>query len=218
MTTVKSGAQDKAKEALLKLLKSGAIRSIATTYDGNPLGLSELDREADYEPNGGYYRLKGRDVALTNDFWGLIEWRGEGATVDWDFGIFAYSYYPRGRNCKQFETASGVQLEQSALRRLVGETAWDSFSTQSPSANISASPPIKNAGGRPPAAFADDLMCAVWASIYRGDFMPARQADIEKALKTWAVDQGHELGDTSARDKARKIWNAMHQEVGNPAS
>ena len=215
MTVVKAGDRDEAKLALLVLLKSGAIRSIAARYDGNPTGLTDLDPDVSYESDGGYYRLSSSDVALSNDFWGLIEWRGPGATVDWHFGIFSYSYYPRGRNCKQFENASGVRLEVGALRRLVGESAWESFNSQSSKQASTLSGKAKNTGGRPPAPFADDLMCAVWASIYRGDLKPQRQADVERAIKDWAVAQGHELGDTSAREKARKIWAAMNEEVEN---
>ena len=59
-------------------------------------------------------------------------------------------------------------------------------------------------------------MCAIWASIYRGDLKPQRQADVERAIKDWTVAQGHDLGDTSAREKARKIWTAMNDEVENP--
>lgn len=215
MTEVKTGDRDAAKLALLVLLKSGAIRSIAARYDGNPTGLTDLDPHTSYELNGDYYRLTSTDEPLSNDFWGLIEWRGPGATVDWQFGIFSYSYYPRGRNCKQFENASGVRLEVGALRRLVGESAWERFSSKSSEQASTIASKAKNAGGRPPAAFADDLMCAVWASIYRGDLTPKRQADVERAIKDWTIAQGHDLGDTSAREKARKVWAAMNEDVEN---
>jgi hypothetical protein len=216
MTLLKGGNLEEAKLALLTLLKTGAIRSIAARYDGNPPGLTEFDPEVSYESDGGYYRLRSSDVALSNDFWGLIEWRGPGATVDWQFGIFSYSYYPRGRNCKQFENANEVRLEPSALRRLVGERTWATFFSSRGEEVSTAPVRAKNSGGRPPAPFADDLMCAIWASIYRGDLKPQRQADVERAIKDWTVAQGHDLGDTSAREKARKIWNAMNDEVENP--
>jgi|KBSMisStandDraft_5_1062788.scaffolds.fasta_scaffold333893_3 hypothetical protein len=76
----------------------------------------------------------------------------------------------------------------------------------------------RNAGGRPPAPFNDDLMCAIWALIYQGDLKPARQADIENAIKDWVINQGHEIGDTAAREKAKKIWTALQTDVENPAT
>lgn len=215
LTVVKGGDQEEAKSALLTLLKSGAVRSVAGRYDGNPRGLTDLDPEVSYEPDGGYYRLRSTDVPLSIDFWGLIEWRGPGATVDWQFGIFSYSYYPRGRDCKQFEHASEVRLEGDAIRRLVGERAWKSSTSKLPDEPSTVSSKVRNVGGRPSAPFADDLMCAIWASIYRGDLKPQRQADVERAIKDWTVAQGHDLGDTSAREKARKIWVAMNEEVEN---
>jgi hypothetical protein len=36
--------------------------------------------------------------------------------------------------------------------------------------------------GRPPAAFWDDLWCAVWGRVYRGELIPKRQADVESAM------------------------------------
>lgn len=216
ITLLKGGDLEEAKLALLTLLKNGAIRSVAARYDGNPPGLTEFDPDVTYAPDEGFYRLRGTDVYLSNDFWGLIEWRGPGATVDWQFGIFGYSYYPRGRNCKQFENANEVRLEPSALRRLVGERTWATF-VSSRGEEVSTVPVrAKNSGGRPPAPFADDLMCAIWARIYRGDLKPQRQAEVERAIKDWTVAQGHDLGDTSAREKARKIWVAMNDEVENP--
>lgn len=75
---------------------------------------------------------------------------------------------------------------------------------------------IRNSGGRPPAPFNDNLMCAIWALIYQGDFKPKRQKDIENAIKDWVIANGHDIGDTPARDKARKIWAALNAEVENP--
>ena len=214
---VKGGNEQEAQSALFRRLKNGAIASMAARYEGNLPGLTDFDPEVSYVSDGGYYSLSTSDYELSKDFWGLVEWRGAGATVDWEFGIFAYSYFPRGRNCKQFEHATGVLLDASSLEKLVGEQEWKQFHAADVSADKpTPSKPIVNRGGRPPAPFADDLMCAIWASIYRGDLQPTLQADVEKAIKDWTVAHGHDLGDTSARDKARKIWLAMQQEVGNP--
>lgn len=75
----------------------------------------------------------------------------------------------------------------------------------------------KNKGGRPPAAFADDLMCAIWGLIYQGDLKPKNQAEIERAMLDWALENDQELGATVARGKAQKVFNALKAEVGNPS-
>lgn len=75
----------------------------------------------------------------------------------------------------------------------------------------------KNKGGRPPAAFADDLMCAIWGLIYQGDLKPKNQAEIERAMLDWAAANGQELGATLAREKAQKVFAALKTEVGNPS-
>ena len=86
----------------------------------------------------------------------------------------------------------------------------------------SDAPPVpttaaKNVGGRPPAAFSDEMMCAIWALIYQGDLQPKTQADVEKAMLDWTSERGHELGTTLARQKARLVMTAISKEVANPA-
>src|SRR5262249_52632921 len=62
-------------------------------------------------------------------------------------------------------------------------------------------------GGRPRKDFWDDLLIAIFARIYRGDLKPKSQADIEKAMLDWASANGHELGETSVKTPARKLYS-----------
>ena len=76
----------------------------------------------------------------------------------------------------------------------------------------------KNKGGRPLADFWDSLWCAVCGSIYRGDLHPKRQADIERWMLQWASDHGHEVGESTVRPRARKLFEALNEEAENPGS
>lgn len=128
----------------------------------------------------------------------------DSSAQDWELGTF--SGKGAGPDGLRYLTLKDVRFLRTSLDALMP--------TATPRHVIAPSKP----GGRPPAAFADDLMCAVWASIYRGDLEPKRQAEVERAIKDWATAQGHDLGDTLAREKARKIWHAMSEEVGNSGS
>lgn len=74
----------------------------------------------------------------------------------------------------------------------------------------------KNKGGRPPVAFGDEMLCAIWALIYQGDFKPTEKADVSKAMLAWATARNFELGDTTAKEKAARLWAAFSNEVKNP--
>jgi hypothetical protein len=78
-------------------------------------------------------------------------------------------------------------------------------------------PPAKKSpvtpGGRPPATFHDDLMCAIWKQIFENDLKPRKQADIEKALLAWVESKGHEMSESAAREKAKKIWNSIKADA-----
>lgn len=90
------------------------------------------------------------------------------------------------------------------------ESSWP----QNPTSAVVSS--TKQGGGRPPAAFHDDLMSAIFGQIYSGDLKPKAQAEIERAILKWTTDNGHELSESSARTKARKIWTAMINEGNKP--
>jgi hypothetical protein len=77
-----------------------------------------------------------------------------------------------------------------------------------------AARPVR-AGGRPPADYWDDLWCAVWGSIYRGDLKPKTQADVERAMLQWASDHDHEPVASTIRPRARKLMKALEDEGEN---
>jgi hypothetical protein len=64
-------------------------------------------------------------------------------------------------------------------------------------------------GGRPPAAWWDDLWVEITRQIYVGDLQPTKQADIEKAMMDWAAANGHGGSTGTMRPRARKLWAAI---------
>ena len=70
-------------------------------------------------------------------------------------------------------------------------------------------------GGRPAAAWWDDLWVEMARQLYDGDLKPKRQADIETAMKDWAAAHGHNPADSTIRPRARKLWTALNKEDRN---
>jgi hypothetical protein len=70
-------------------------------------------------------------------------------------------------------------------------------------------------GGRPRAPWWDDLWIEICCQIYRGDVIPEQQANIEKAMHAWIIANGYEAGETTVRDRARRLFKALNREDGN---
>jgi hypothetical protein len=75
--------------------------------------------------------------------------------------------------------------------------------------------PLVNKGGRPAKPFWEDLLVEMFDQLWHGRLTPATQADIEKAMDSWLIAQGHEASERSIRERARKLWNAWIKEGNN---
>lgn len=71
----------------------------------------------------------------------------------------------------------------------------------------------KAMGGRPPAEFTDDLWAAISGKIFRGEVHPDKKAEIARAMLDWAAANGHEMGETAAKTKARKLHAELHKKA-----
>lgn len=142
--------------------------------------------------------------------WDIPPWFWNGFTdagsssQDWTLGIFAGR--GKGPNDLRYFTLHGVHFLRESLGVLIPGTIATSAKSEP-----------KNKGGRPPAAFADDLMCAIWGLIYQGDLKPRNQAEIARAMLDWAAANDQELGATLAREKAQKVFAALKTDIGNPS-
>lgn len=64
-------------------------------------------------------------------------------------------------------------------------------------------------GGRPPAAFWDDLWAAIATALYLGKLFPKCQADIERAMADWLDANGHSAAESTIRARARRLWDRI---------
>ena len=146
-----------AGSAILNQAKLGFLTARAVIAKG-------LDGGARVEP----CHWEAREWDVPNWFWQNFTGHGTSSQV-WENGMFAgRGTAPTGLRSM---TLAGVHFLRASLEVLRPPSASRALTEQ---------PTAKNTGGRPPAAFADELMCAIWASIYQGDFIPVRQAEIER--------------------------------------
>ena len=80
-----------------------------------------------------------------------------------------------------------------------------------------ASPPLvstvvaSGARGRPPVNEMEGILIDVFADIYEGKFLPTRQSEITKRILERATELEVEIGDTTAKERARKIWYRLFE-------
>lgn len=64
-------------------------------------------------------------------------------------------------------------------------------------------------GGRPPAAFWDDLWAAIAVALYVGELIPKTQADIERAMADWLEVNKKSAAPSTIRARARRLWDGI---------
>lgn len=69
-------------------------------------------------------------------------------------------------------------------------------------------PRIK-AGGRPPLAFGEQMICEVWQAIYENRLSNSTQANLVDFMLDWAASKGHDLSETSAKQRAKMIRKCL---------
>lgn len=72
-----------------------------------------------------------------------------------------------------------------------------------------------NKGGAPKKAFWDDLWIEVAVKLGARKLEPKSQADIERFMLDWASSKGLDLGETTVKEPARKLFAALNQKVRN---
>ena len=141
--------------------------------------------------------------------WDIPSWYWDGFTVagssqqNWERGLFSgKGSTPRGLSAM---TLTGVHFARSSMDAMLPARV-----------DATSDPLVQRAiGGRLPAQFWDDLWCAVWGQIYRGELLPKTQADIERAMLDWAAANEHELSESGAKPRARKLFAQYRSEGKN---
>lgn len=147
------------------------------------------------------WTVEAREWDIPNWFWQDFTTDGS-SSQDWTRGVFAGR--GRGPAGRCWMTLTGVYFARSSLDAMIP--------TKNPQV---AMPAPRAVGGRPPAAFWDDLWCAVWGDVHRGDLQPTRPADVYNAMMKWIVDNGHMAAESVVKLRARKMFAAYQREDGN---
>ena len=128
------------------------------------------------------------DAVVPAEFW----WShgGPGLNQSWSAGDF--ETWIDGEDIKAY----GVSFSRSAIDALAAPTRTLTDASKGPAA-----------GGRPPAAWWDDLWVEICRQLYVGDLKPKRQADVVTAMLKWVSANGHEAAETTIKERARKLWH-----------
>jgi hypothetical protein len=135
------------------------------------------------------------DFEIPKEFW----WAGGEAALEqnWQTGDFE-TWIDRELHLKAF----GVTFLRADIEALAAPGA---------AARQPVPDPPTNSGGRPAAAWWDDLWVEMARQLYVGDLQPKRQADIESAMMVWAGAHGHSPAVSTIRERASKLWNALRK-------
>jgi hypothetical protein len=137
------------------------------------------------------WQIEEREWDIPDWFWnGFVE-KGSSAQ-DWAQGKFSGTgMTPKGRASI---TLTGVHFSLPAMQDIASPVSSDSVQKQ------------PNRGGRPPKDWWDDLWCAVWGEVYRGDLKPKSQADIERAMMNWVIAREESVSESTLKPLARRMF------------
>jgi len=75
-------------------------------------------------------------------------------------------------------------------------------------------PPLPGANrGRPRKGIWEYLWAEIAAQIHSGELLASKQADIEKAMLNWAAENDINLGESTVRERAHKLWELIQQKA-----
>lgn len=141
-----------------------------------------------------------KDAVIPARFW----WAQGGPDLvqDWSIGDFITMVSIPGGQAQWW--AYGVSFSRRGVQGLID-----------PHVSSATSENVVRIGGRPPAAWWDDLWVDIARRLFVGDLKPKRQADIENAMMDWVAANGHETVVSTIRPRARKLWSAIEEEDKN---
>jgi hypothetical protein len=139
---------------------------------------------------------------LSPDDWRRIE------TSDnfWITGDLIYEQRPSHGIGLETVRHFGIRFEPKGVRAIIGNAALpDTGKIQAPIA-----PPPANKGGRPRKDWWDDFWIEICQMIYEGDLKPKSQAELERAMLDWVSDHGYDVGETTIKNAAKKLFKAWN--------
>lgn len=168
--------------AIMEVGRLGFIAARATFAQGSTPGQSSLDW--DWEE---------REWDIPNWFWNEFTLTGT-SLQDWEIGRFSGTgLSSRGREAI---TLSGVYFFRESLTALGPSTA-------DPQSTTAHSPHRK---GRKPTYDWEAATTETWGEIFRGEFVPKTQAEIEKKLQARLSVGDNGPSESTVRPYANRIW------------
>lgn len=143
-------------------------------------------------------------TSLRNREWDVPAWywqdyTGPQLVVDWDMGKF--SGQGSGENGAMHLTLSGVHFHRASIEAITGVAAVSEAS----------------AGklGRKATYDWEEAANAIWGEIYRGDFEPKSQAEVERFMLEFFRKGEVEPSESTVRPHAKRIWVQFSKEAEN---
>jgi hypothetical protein len=194
-----------ASNALWELLKSGMIKAVATSSSTTPKDRSpRAESKPSFIPQSVWRHASDHGTDL---------WKGAYAR----FWVAKDSFYGVPTTYQYF----GVKFNPDDLRanlpapNPVYEAEIRAASAAPTKPAEAAKPTEPHKGGRPRKDFWDDFWIEICGQIYEGDLKPKSQADLERAMFEWVENRGHEVGETTIKAAARKLFKAWKLGVKN---
>ncbi len=171
-----------AGDALIELGRQGLITARAVLAEG----------QTEQLPAGGAKWDK-REWDIPTWFW--TNFTGHGTSrQDWELGKFAGKGFAQQR--PQKITLSGVYFLRSSLLPIPALEAMTLTGAED-----------KGTRGRKPSYDWEALVNAIWGAIYRGDFDPGSQAEIEREMQRRLTKGEKEPAESTVRPHASRVWN-----------
>lgn len=148
--------------------------------------------------NSDRWSVEEREWDVADWFWTNFT-RSGSSSQDWDLGMFKGSGYSHATGGCHVQL-TGVYFLRAALDALVPGSTSPSPSSQD-----------QNKGGRPRKDWWDDLWCAVWGQVYRGELTPKNQSEIAQAMLAWVEGQGETVSESTVKPLARKMFAEMQR-------
>lgn len=147
---------------------------------------------------------------LTSKFWRDFE-RGDREREDWFVGSFVFHEDDDLRD-ERWTRAFGVEFCANDIRRVfrLREPSFAVFPEGAlRMAETPAHLPNQKRRGPKPKTFWGDAMAAVEAGISSGELLASSQADVERAMMNWIVEQGWDAGESTVRNYAKPVWERV---------
>lgn len=193
------GTAKAAGNAIWQRLVGGLIETAASTSSVTPKDRAPQPKWTHELIPRGYWKQYSEHGS---DFWGAGDVR----------------FFLRFSGTSVVYQAFGVKLNPADVRETLPpprpppKQTWIKKASEQEEAPL---PSKTNKGGRPRKDFWDDFWIEICGQIYEGDLKPKSQADLERAMFEWVENRGHEVGETTIKAAARKLFKAWKLGVRN---